>query len=397
MKLIKTVLIILGLLCTSSISYAGLYVSGGVLYEGNGSPFVIRGINHAHSWYPDKLNDAINGIASTGANTVRIVLSNGHRWNKNSAEDVENIIQLAKQNHLIAILEVHDTTGYGEDDSAANLASAADYWLEIKDKLIGQEDYIIINLGNEPFGNDQKESAWITQTQNAISTLRNAGLNHTLMVDAPNWGQDWQSVMLNNAQSVFDSDPKHNTIFSVHMYEVYGNYDTVNNYITSFINKGLALVVGEFAANHKGSNVDEKSIMERCETLNVGYIGWSWSGNNSATADLDIVNNWNKNSLTSWGNILVYGSNGINTTSKIATIYTGTSSDEYPVCSSSTSDPDGDGWGWENNQSCIVKNSNEKAPNGSPYCASSTSDPDGDGWGWENKTSCVVHGSSADR
>jgi len=358
MKLIKTLLVILGIFCTAHVSYAGFYVAGGTLYEGNGNPFVIRGINHAHTWYTDKLNNAMTGIASTGANTVRVVLSNGYRWHKNSAEDVENIIQQAKANHLIAILDVHDTTGYGEESKAASLSSAADYWLEIKDKLIGQEDYVIINLGNEPFGNGQDPRTWVNDTSHAISTLRNAGLNNTIMVDAPNWGQDWQHGMLNNAQSVFDADPNYNTIFSVHMYDVYGDYNLVNNYITSFINKGLVLVVGEFASSHKGSNVDEGSIMERSETFNIGYIGWSWCGNDSSTADLDIVNNWNSSSLTPWGNTLVNGINGLKATSKIATVYTGGGSGKRPVCRSSKSDPDGDGWGWENNASCIVKGSN---------------------------------------
>ncbi|ENN2714758.1 cellulase family glycosylhydrolase, partial [Vibrio cholerae] len=95
----------------SNTVFAGLYVSGSVLYEYNGIPFKIRGINHAHAWYADKLETALQGISSTGANTVRIVLSNGHRWNKTSAEEVGNIIQLAKSYNLITVLEVHDTTG----------------------------------------------------------------------------------------------------------------------------------------------------------------------------------------------------------------------------------------------------------------------------------------------
>ncbi|MBO0212884.1 cellulase family glycosylhydrolase [Vibrio sp. Vb2880] len=385
----------------SNTVFAGLYVSGSVLYEYNGTPFKIRGINHAHAWYADKLETALQGISSTGANTVRIVLSNGHRWNKTSAEEVGNIIRLAKSYNLIAVLEVHDTTGYGEESSAADLNSAADYWIEIKEKLIGEENYVIINLGNEPFGNGIISSDWVKAHKDAINRLRSEGMNHVIMVDAPNWGQDWQNIMLDNATSILDSDPLHNIIFSVHMYEVYGDYSTVNNYISSFINKGISLVVGEFAATHKGSNVDESAIMERTETLSLGYIGWSWSGNDDSTADLDIVNNWNNDSYTKWGNTLINGENGIKSTSQIATVFTckddcSGESTQYPICSSSSLDPDGDGWGWENEQSCIVQDSNETAPNGYAYCSSESSDPDGDGWGWENNESCVVKGSNAD-
>ncbi|MDW6091672.1 glycoside hydrolase family 5 protein [Vibrio rhizosphaerae] len=321
MKLIKILIATLG--CIYALSaQAGFYIANGVLYEGNGHPFKMRGINHAHTWYVDRLNHALDGIAATGANTVRVVLSNGQRWNKNSPADVANVIRQAKARHLITVLEVHDTTGFGEEWQAASLDSAADYWIELKDQLIGQEDYVIINLGNEPVGNGVSANVWIDGHIHAIQRLRNAGLTHTLMVDAPNWGQDWQQIMLNRAQSVFDADPLRNTIFSVHMYQVYGGYPAVNNYITAFLNKGLALVVGEFGASHQGEDVAEDAIMERAETLNIGYIGWSWSGNNQDVADLDIVNHWDNNSYSAWGKILIDGVNGIRTTSTPATIFT---------------------------------------------------------------------------
>ncbi|MER2490391.1 cellulase family glycosylhydrolase [Catenovulum sediminis] len=395
--------IALGLLSTSQ-ALAGFYVQNGNLYEDNGNPFVMRGVNHAHAWYTDKLTASMQGIAAHNANTVRVVLSNGQRWTRNSASDVANVIQQAKDNNLIAVLEVHDTTGYGEDGAAATLSSAVDYWIDIKSQLIGQEDYVIINIGNEPFGNNVNASTWVNEHQNAITRLRNAGFTHTLMVDAPNWGQDWQNIMRDNAATVLNADPQNNVVFSVHMYEVYNSYNKINSYISSFTNAGIPLVVGEFASTHKGSNVDETSIMERAQAHQIGYIGWSWSGNDASTADLDIVNNWNNNSLSNWGNILINGNNGMSSTSTIASIYTGVNNgggSSYPTCSSSAADPDGDGWGWENNQSCIVdtntsNNQATHANNGYPYCSASSYDPDGDGWGWENNSSCVVRNSAAD-
>jgi len=71
---------------------AGFLVSGGKIYEGNGNEFVMRGINHAHTWFPDKLDQSLNGIANTGTNTVRVVLSSGDRWTKNSANDVATLL-----------------------------------------------------------------------------------------------------------------------------------------------------------------------------------------------------------------------------------------------------------------------------------------------------------------
>ena len=376
----------------SVAAVAGFSVSGGKLYEGNGNEFVMRGVNHSHAWFNSQLDAALVGIASKGANTVRVVLANGHRWTKTPATDVANIIQKAKDNNLIAVLEVHDTTGYGEDSSAATLASAVDYWIEIKNVLVGQEDYVLINIGNEPFGNGVAASVWINEHKTAISRLRNAGLSHTLIVDAANWGQDWQNIMRDNAMTVFNSDPDLNVVFSVHMYEVYDNYNAINSYMSAFSNNGLALIVGEFAAVHKQFNVDEASIMSRAEAYGFGYLGWSWDGNDPVYGAIDIVNNWDANSLTTWGNRLFNGVDGISSTSQLATIFTGGGTGGgngggYPTCSSAAVDPDGDGWGWENGQSCVVDNG---SAGGYPECSSSAVDPDGDGWGWENGQSCVV-------
>ncbi|MFF6887978.1 cellulase family glycosylhydrolase [Streptomyces sp. NPDC012421] len=394
----------------------GIHVSNGRVYEANGSEFVMRGVNHAHTWYPSETG-AIADIAATGANTVRVVLSSGDRWTETSASEVSSIIGDCKTNKVICVLEVHDTTGYGEDGAAATLDQAADYWVGVKSDLQGQEDYVVVNIGNEPFGNSGY-TAWTDATKNAIGKLRNAGIENALMVDAPNWGQDWSNTMRSNAASVFAADPHRNTIFSIHMYGVYDTAAEVQDYLNHFVNNGLPIVVGEFGDNHSDGNPDENAIMATAQSLRVGYLGWSWSGNGSGVEYLDMVNGFDAGSLTTWGNRFLNGANGISTTSTRATIYGGgdgggdtggTAPNGYPYCASGTaSDPDGDGWGWENNRSCVVRGSaadtgsgggdtGGTAPNGYPYCANGTaSDPDGDGWGWENNRSCVVRGSAAD-
>ncbi|MFI0988661.1 cellulase family glycosylhydrolase [Streptomyces exfoliatus] len=391
----------------------GIHVAQGRVYEANGNEFVMRGVNHAHTWYPEQTG-AIADIAATGANTVRVVLSSGDRWTKTSASEVSSLIAQCKASKVVCVLEVHDTTGYGEDGAAASLDKAVDYWIGVKSALQGQEDYVVVNIGNEPFGNSNY-AAWTNATKSAIGRLRGAGFDHALMLDAPNWGQDWSHTMRDNAASVFAADPHRNTVFSIHMYGVYDTAAEVQSYLGHFVNSGLPLVVGEFGDQHSDGNPDENAIMATAQSLKVGYLGWSWSGNGSGVEYLDMVNGFDADSLTTWGNRLVHGANGIAATSKPATVYGGTGGgggtggtapNGYPYCTAgSASDPDGDGWGWENSRSCVVRGSaadtgagGGTAPNGYPYCAGgSASDPDGDGWGWENSRSCVVRGSAADR
>jgi mannan endo-1,4-beta-mannosidase len=356
---------------------AGLRVSGTSIVEANGTAFVMRGTSHAHVWYPSQTSSIAN-IKALGANTVRVVLSGG-RWGANSSGEVANIISLCKASKLICVLENHDTTGYGEDGAAYSLDTAANYWLSMKSVLQGQENFVVINIGNEPFGN-ANVSGWTSATSAAIRKLRSNGLEHLLMVDAPNWGQDWSGTMRDNAATVLAADTYRNTVFSVHMYGVYDTAAEVTSYVSAFKSRNLALVIGEFGHNHSDGNPDEDTIMATAVSQRIGYLGWSWSGNGSGVEYLDQVTSFNPSQLTAWGTRLFNGANGIRATAREAAVYGGT----VPTATASRT-------------ASATPTSGSTAPNGYPYCNSSSSDPDGDGWGWEHSRSCVVRGGPADR
>jgi mannan endo-1,4-beta-mannosidase len=298
----------------------GLHIDDGRLLEGNGNDFVMRGVNHAHTWYPSQ-TQSLADIKAFGANTVRVVLSNGHRWTKNSAEDVAGVVAQCKANRLICVLEVHDTTGYAEESAAATLDQAADYWIGLKSVLAGEENYVIINIGNEPWGNTDP-AGWTAPTIAAVKKLRTAGFEHTIMVDAPNWGQDWQNVMRTNAQAVYDADTTGNLIFSIHMYSVYDTAQEITDYLNAFVNARLPILIGEFGgpADQYG-DPDEDTMMAAAQQLRLGYLAWSWSGNTDPI--LDLVIGFDPGRLSSWGQRIFNGVNGIAQTSKEATVFGG--------------------------------------------------------------------------
>ncbi|MEU0071899.1 cellulase family glycosylhydrolase [Streptomyces sp. NPDC006332] len=324
-------LVVLGALCPAvahaqahaqspSTKATGLHISDGRLVEGNGNDFVMRGVNHAHTWYPNE-TQSLADVKALGANTVRVVLADGHRWTANSAADVADVIAQCKANRLICVLEVHDTTGYGEDAAAGTLDQAADYWIGLKDVLAGQENYIIINIGNEPWGNTGPEG-WTAPTTAAVKKLRAAGFQHTIMVDAPNWGQDWQGVMRANAQSVYEADTTGNLIFSIHMYSVFDTAAEITDYLNAFVKAKLPLLIGEFGGPaDQWGDPDEDTMMASAQQLKLGYLAWSWSGNTDPILDLAI--DFDPKRLSSWGQRVFNGVNGIAQTSREATVFGG--------------------------------------------------------------------------
>jgi len=301
----------------------GFHVSDGRLEDVTCRPFVMRGVNYPYAWFTTRnTQQDFQAIASTGANAVRIVLATGGRWTRVSGSTLSSLIGWARSSRLVAVVEVHDTTGWSEQSGSVELTNATSYWTsqDIRSALNGQEAYVIVNVGNEPMGNNTTND-WATRHATAVATLRNAGLRHTLMVDAPNWGQDWTNTMRDGSgtDSIWSADPDRNLVFSIHMYDVYGSSATVTGYFNGFLDRtpALPLVVGEFAADHGAAgDVDEDTIMQLSQTLGVGYLGWSWSGNSGDLASLDITNNFAVNSLTTWGNRLVNGSNGIASTAE---------------------------------------------------------------------------------
>ncbi|MEU8361257.1 cellulase family glycosylhydrolase [Nonomuraea sp. NPDC048882] len=298
----------------------GLRVSGTRILEANGNAFVMRGVSHAHTWYTGQTGSFAD-IKALRANTVRVVLSGG-RWPANGASDVANVVSLCRQNRLICVLENHDTTGYGEQSGAYTLDQAVDYWSSVKSALTGTEDFIVVNIGNEPIGNNNA-SSWTAATTSAIGRMRALGFQHLLMVDAPNWGQDWQFTMRDNAQAVAAADPQRNTVFSIHMYGVFDTAAEINAYLNAFQSAGLPLVVGEFGHNHSDGDPDEDTIMAQAQSRGLGYIGWSWSGNGGGVEYLDMVTDFNAAGLTSWGQRIFNGTNGIAATSREATFFGG--------------------------------------------------------------------------
>lgn len=304
----------------------GFYINGTTLYDANGNPFVMRGINHAYTWYKGQESAAIPAIAQTGANTIRIVLSDGQQWTKDNLSAIQNLITLSEQHKLVVVLEVHDGTG---SDSAAVLDNIANYWIEMKSALIGKEKTVILNIANEWFGT-WNGAGWADGYKSVIPKLRNAGIKNTIMVDAAGWGQYPQSIFDYGTQ-VFNADPLKNTMFSIHMYEYAGgDAATVRSNIDNVLNKNLALVIGEFGIKHTNGDVDEATIMSYSQQKGVGYLGWSWKGNGSGLEYLDMSNDWQGTSYTEQGRAIIEGANGIRATSRLSTVYSGSTTDTEP-------------------------------------------------------------------
>lgn len=292
----------------------GFYTADGKLYDAYGGEFVMRGVNNAHAWFDGYGNYlawfALDDIAAFGTNTIRVV------WETDAspallADVLHRIVEL----EMVPMVELHDVTG--NVDPGKFLETAA-YWTRADVVLVLNEfrEYLLINIANEWSGRD---ADYVTSYQTAIASLRNAGISHTLVIDASGYGQNAASLF-DNAEALFASDPERNLLFSLHMYDLYADPERVGEVLSQAVAAKLPLVVGEFGHELTGTKVAWEEIMSQCQTLGIGFIAWSWMGNNADTAHLDMAEDW-EGPLTDWGHDVMDGPNGITETARKASIF----------------------------------------------------------------------------
>jgi hypothetical protein len=300
----------------AGVASRGFFVTGGRLYDKFGNELAMRGLNNPHIWFDPGdqylAYNALDNLAAFGANTIRVV------WETSgTATLLRRILRHVVELRMVPVVELHDVTG---SSSNASLLSMAAYWTQadVKQVLLDYEEFVLVNIANEWSGSDFRGGYTA-----AVAQMRGAGLNHVLVIDANDFGQGASAIFTDGAALV-TADPQHNLLFSVHMYGQYTSRATITQTLQQAGSTGLALVVGEFGwqAGNPPVAIDADFIMSECVRLKLGYLAWSWKGNDASQAYLDMAADWEGMMLTSWGTRVVTGGSGITATAKKATIYT---------------------------------------------------------------------------
>lgn len=298
----------------------GFFVSGGRLFDRQGNDFVMRGVNNPLVWFQNRNNGAfqwLEEIASTGANTVRLV------WEIQANDNLtllRDAIARTVELNMVPMVEMHDETG-GRDVNGPALM--AQYYVDnTLDMFEEFEETLLVNIANEWDGAD---NIYVEAYTTAINILRDAGVNHTLVIDANGYGQGAPTV-IREGQALLAADPQHNLLFSAHMYENFRNAQTIRDTLARAVEAQIPFIVGEFGFQHGGGNngpiqIPFEVLLEESERLGLGYLAWSWNGNSGGVEYLDLTAAGSADQLTAWGDDIVNGPNGIRQTSEPASIF----------------------------------------------------------------------------
>lgn len=325
----------------------GFHTDGVRLLDANGKEFLMRGYNYSYAWQKDWWGAAFSTAKKYNCNALRIQLSDGQKdlGGYCDAKQVSNLISSCKDNHFIGVFNVQDTGG-GNDANV--LLHAADYWVGIKNAVIGQEKYCIVNIGNEWMGSpgrdcngewgDYQKNLWSDTYIEAVRRIRSAGIKNTLMIDCNGYGQ-YADIIWKEGQRILDEDKKYfedgkpNIIFSIHFYEkaCYWDYEKgVGSRVAHSIDKALSIgapvCIGEYAYSRKSEEwkMDWETIQDYSKTMNIGYLGWSFTGNGDAESQgLDMFNSDGSQMYKNGECIIQHPNDGIQATSVICSVYDG--------------------------------------------------------------------------
>ncbi|HEX8315336.1 MAG TPA: RICIN domain-containing protein [Flavisolibacter sp.] len=299
----------------------GFKVSGNRLLDANGNNFIMKGFNVPTAWFVNDVNSNITNMKNrTGANCLRIVVST-----TSSDASWQTTVANCIANRIVPMVELHSATG---NNSPSTLNQMAQFWAS-KASYLTRSDiarYILINIANE--WGDWYMSAnatgtpsrvtWRDAYRTAITTIRNAGIRTTLVVDAPGYGQDNKTqTLLAYADDLQAHDPQHNLLFSLHLYcEWRVGGSSPISLLPGVKNAGIPVIVGEFGFQHASDgscDINEAQVISTANSNGIGWLAWSWKGNGPSVGYLDMSNDWAGTSLTGWGNTIVNGSGGTKT------------------------------------------------------------------------------------
>ncbi len=323
----------------------GFHTDGVRLLDANGKEFLMRGYNYSYAWQKNWWGAAFSTAKKYNCNALRIQLSDGQKnlGGYCDANQVSSLIKSCKDNHFIGVFNVQDTGG-GNDANV--LLHAADYWVGIKNAVIGQEKYCIVNIGNEWMGSpgrdcngewgDYQENLWSDTYIEAVRRIRSAGIKNTLMIDCNGYGQ-YADIIWKEGQRILDEDKKYfedgkpNIIFSIHFYEkaCYWDYEKgVGSRVAHSIDKALSIgapvCIGEYAYSRKSEEwkMDWETIQDYSKTMNIGYLGWSFTGNGDLESQgLDMFNSDGSQMYKNGECIIQHPNDGILATSVICSVY----------------------------------------------------------------------------
>ncbi len=282
--------------------------NGNKITDPCGNEFIPRGVNYslADDWnFPGNLNNGkelSSQIILANPNTVRVQWYVDYGQPSRPAltlTGLDSVISRFAAADIATVLEIHDFTHIHTDTALFN-TQVVGWWTSqpVLDLIEKHQSHLFVNVANEygpamyPAPNytlnpnyAAEVAVWVTHYKHIITHLRAAGIEVPIIIDAPNYGMDYQTV-ISNAAGFNNHDPLNRIIMSCHAY-----WNETANGMESIVNQLSALTVpvifGEIGnVDFACDPIQMTSLLEACQDQNMGWLAWTWHRDECPTRNM---------------------------------------------------------------------------------------------------------------
>jgi hypothetical protein len=252
------------------------YTDGKVLRDPQGAEVLVRGVEQVYwtaSWLQ---NSFIDQIATTGANTVR-VLPYYHKATPtgdpgSTLAAIEDSIRRGINGHMLV-------------DVAIDGGTNADVYLEapVLQMLLQYDSKIVIHAKGESYENTGAE--WAANSKTIITKLRNAGYKAPLYILSTTGGRNLP-VALQYGQEIVNHDPLKNIVIGWQAY--WGSDNTYQNQYGMSLDTAMHQAASAAFPIQVGlgyrsdpdinpsATIPYSQLMSLAQNLRLGWLWWDW-------------------------------------------------------------------------------------------------------------------------
>lgn len=288
----------------------GFFVLNGQLYDPNGAPFRLRGINRDHYTASPQ-----PGMAKIGPNACRMFMFF-------QGDPVSTFISTLTSDHInhneVAIpcgstfpnsassTSPTNTGATSFSTDTTKFATLYTWWVNMFSFFSPIQGNMILNIANE--WGPSNSTVWRDSYIAAVTAIRAAGYTCPLMIDAGIGGDAYTLNVINFSAAVFAADPLKNIIFSVHTYNLGHAYPpgTTQAQISALMaslnslqsSVGACYIIGEFADASPPlypatnwflfpgpTSFTYGQSVNTFEAAGIGWMPWAWDDSDLGGAE----------------------------------------------------------------------------------------------------------------
>lgn len=234
-----------------------------------GNPVFLRGVTLNYYEDPAQMIQAVEPIAATGANAVRLMIDSDV-----SADQLDGALSAIASNNMVAVVTLTDDGSALRCQENPNplIDAVNTLWLDKWIAVLAQDRFqgrVIINIadGWGPMGIFNSSSLgyeeYVDTYKALIRRFREAGFKLPLMIDGANCGQDFNAFLVGRGGELLAADSEKNLVFSADGEgQRWDSADKIIAANTLLAQEDVPFVMNAFAGSQTGDfPVDQSEFM----------------------------------------------------------------------------------------------------------------------------------------